>query len=82
MADKKAIYKITLTSKEDVRRLLSATINQLRRGEVDQSTARALGYLANCLLTTLESLQKDEIEQRLNALEQAMQEKEGKNVDL
>lgn len=66
---------------KDVVRLLSATINQVRRGEIDPRVANAVGYLANILLGAtsqreletrikeLESLVKKRTESVLSALE-------------
>lgn len=50
----------------DVVSLISATINQVRRGQVDPRVANAVGYLANVLIRAVE---QSEVEQRLAALE-------------
>ena len=42
---------VPIQDADDVVRLLSATINQTRRGELDPRVANAVGYLANILLT-------------------------------
>ncbi|HET9410121.1 MAG TPA: hypothetical protein VFO39_22990 [Candidatus Sulfotelmatobacter sp.] len=56
----------SLNSAADVTTLLSETINQVRRGEVDPRISNAIGYLAGILLKAKE---KDEIEQRVARLE-------------
>ena len=55
-----------LGTSSDVVALLTETINQVRRGEVDPRTSNAVGYLAGILLKAKE---KDETEQRLARLE-------------
>ncbi len=65
-------YKINLRSFEDVRRLLSSTINELRRGEISESKAKAVGYLTNCIMTSLENIV---LEDELRKLETAMEER-------
>lgn len=50
----------------DVVKLLSATINQTRRGEVDPRVANAVGYLANIVLA---ATGQRELENRLAELE-------------
>ena len=55
-----------LTSIEDVRRLLSSTINQVRRQKIGTEQARVIGYLANTILKAIET---GKLEDRLAALE-------------
>jgi Family of unknown function (DUF5763) len=50
----------------DVVTLLSLTINQVRRGELDPRVANAVGYLANVLIKAVE---QGEMESRLAELE-------------
>ena len=57
---------LPLDSASDVTVLLTETINQVRRGEIDPRISNAVGYLAGILLKAKE---KDETEQRLARLE-------------
>ena len=50
----------------DVVGLISASINQVRRGEIDPRVANAVGYLANVLIRAVE---QSEVESRLAQLE-------------
>lgn len=50
----------------DVVGLITATINQVRRGQIDPRVANAVGYLANVMIRAVE---QSEVEQRLAALE-------------
>ena len=68
MANKRS-YR--LNSIGDVSSCLKKTINEMRRGEIEISEARARGYLLNILL---DALRETSIEQRLDALEQIMEE--------
>jgi len=51
---------------QDVVRLLSQTINQVRKGQIDPRVANAVGYLANVLIRATE---QGEHERRLAELE-------------
>lgn len=51
-ADKK---KIHIKTYEDCRRLLSSTINQYRRNEINTSEAKTIGYLCGVMLQVLEN---------------------------
>ena len=51
---------------QDVARLLSETINQVRKGVLDPRVANSVGYLANVLIRAAE---QGETERRLNELE-------------
>jgi hypothetical protein len=51
---------------QDVVRLLSETINQVRKGQIDPRVANAVGYLANVLIRATE---QGELERRLAELE-------------
>jgi hypothetical protein len=62
---------------QDVVRLLSETINQVRKGQLDPRVANAVGYLANVLI---KSVQQGELESRLAELESLV--KGRKNVSL
>lgn len=55
---------------EDVTRLLAETINHVRTGRLDVRVGNTVGYLAGVLLKALE---QGDMEQRLTALEQAVQ---------
>ena len=61
-----------LNSIGDVSHCLKKTINELKRGEIQIGEARARGYLLNILLDAME---KTEIEQRLDQIEQKIDEK-------
>ena len=52
---------------------LKKTINELRRGEIEIAEARARGFLLNILLITIKD---SEIEERLTALEKALEERD------
>ena len=59
-------YKIPLRDAEDVKRLLSVTINELRRGEVDPMVAGKVFYGCNVLLTVFEQI---DLAHQIKALE-------------
>jgi len=51
---------------EDVVALLSETINQVRKGQIDPRVANAIGYLANVLIKASE---QGELEKRISEVE-------------
>jgi len=51
---------------QDVVRLISETINQVRKGQIDPRVANAVGYLANVLIRAVE---QGKMEERLSELE-------------
>jgi hypothetical protein len=51
---------------QDVAKLISETINQVRKGQIDPRVANAVGYLANVLIRAVE---QGEMERRLAKLE-------------
>jgi len=57
----------------DLRRLLADTLNRLNRDEISESKARVLGYLASVMSGVIRD---GDIEKRLEALEQLMEEKQ------
>ena len=57
----------------DVSHCLKRTINELKRGDIQIGEARARGYLLNILL---DAMKNTEIEQRLDQIEQKIEEKE------
>ena len=67
-------YRIWLKRPEDVRRLLSSIINELRRGEIDPSIASKIGYLANILLNTISVIDQQELIDRVKMLESKLAE--------
>jgi hypothetical protein len=67
-------YRIWLKRPEDVRRLLSSLINELRRGEIDPSTAGKIGYLANILMNTISVIDQQELTDRVKILESRLAE--------
>jgi len=58
-----------IKSADDVVGLLSETINQVRRGEVDPKIANAVGYLSGIILRARE---QGDIEERIVELETAV----------
>jgi hypothetical protein len=58
---------ISAKTAEEVVDLLSLTINQVRRGEIDSKIAQAIGYLAGMVLRAKE---QGEVEKRLLELEE------------
>ena len=64
-----------LRSPQDVRRLLSATINEVRRQEIAEGKARVIGYLATVIL---KSLELGQMEERLQAVEVYINESKNK----
>jgi hypothetical protein len=57
---------VTVKDGADVVRLLGATINQVRRGQLDPRVANAVGYLANIILA---ATGQRELETRIAELE-------------
>ena len=57
---------IRLSNPNMVRRLLSRTINQLLKGEIQTDKARCIGYLSSVLL---KSLEVEELEARITEIE-------------
>jgi len=69
MANKK---HIRLSSARDVQKLLSKIINERRRGQVDTTECRDIGYLAKILLDSIEA---GELEDRIEQLEKNIEVK-------
>ena len=69
MANKK---HIRLSSARDVQKLLSKMINERRRGQVDTTECRDVGYLAKILLDSIEA---GELEDRIEQLEKNIEVK-------
>jgi len=63
---------VKIESCQDVVRLISETINQVRRGELDPRVANAVGYLANVLIKAVE---QGDMEKRLEDLEATVKTK-------
>ena len=59
---------------QDVAGLLTRTINQTLRGEIDPKVANAVGYLSGVILRDRE---QGEIEERIARIEAALEAKEG-----
>lgn len=68
-----------LGNMRDVALLLSLSINQLRRGQLDPRVANAMGYLASVLLKTLEI---GRMEDRLAHLETVITGQTGNEIDV
>jgi hypothetical protein len=63
---------VTIEDSGDTIALLSATINQVRKGQIDPKVANAIGYLANILMKATE---RDILEKRIDQLEVLLREK-------
>lgn len=63
----------------DVVNLISETINQVRKGQVDPRVANAVGYLANILIKAVE---QGELEGRLAELEALVKARGNRSPDL
>jgi len=61
---------IRLSSARDVQILLSKMINERRRGQVDTTECRDIGYLAKILLDSIEA---GELEDRIEQLEKSIE---------
>lgn len=61
-----AIPDVKFESSAQVVTLLSDTINQVRKGDIDPRIGNTVGYLANLLIKALE---QNELETRINRLE-------------
>ena len=64
-------HKITLQNVVDTRRYLSGLINRVENGSIDSKEAGRLTYIANTLLKAQELVN---IEQRLDRLEQGVEQ--------
>jgi hypothetical protein len=64
------VRDVRLTTIKDVKRLLSRTINQVRKGETDNQTAKVIGYLCNIFIGACE---KSEISDRIDTIENILQ---------
>lgn len=60
---------VKVESCQDVVRLISETINQVRKGDIDPRVANAVGYLANVLIRAVD---QGEMEKRIEDLEAAV----------
>ncbi len=63
------VRTLKLTSVNDIRRLLSKTINELRNDEISYQTANTIGSLSNILLKTI---QATSLEDRITNLENSL----------
>lgn len=70
---------VKLTGCQDVVALLSDTINQVRKGQVDPRVANAVGYLANVLIKAAE---QGDLEDRVKELESILKTRGNKWPDL
>lgn len=66
---------VRLATAQDVRKLLSKVINQHRQGDLPDGKARVQGYL---LGTLLKAISDTETAERIDELEQAVQEINGR----
>ena len=60
-------------------KLISETINQVRKGQLDPRVANAVGYLANVLIKAVE---QGDLEDRVKELENILRARENKPLDL
>ena len=67
ITNQKSKYDIRLNKPEDVRRLISRTINELKKDELSEGKAKTIGYLCNILLNAMEST---ELAKRIEELEE------------
>lgn len=67
------VEDIPVQNPQDVVTLLSVTINQVRKGELDPKVSNAVGYLANILLKAMEH---GDISDRLNQFELVIRRQE------
>ena len=70
---------VLVADSQDVIRLLSGTINQVRKGQLDPRVANAVGYLANVLLKAVD---QGRVEDRLAALEAVVRAKRPIMMDI
>ena len=68
---------VVLESAQDVVSLVSETISQVRRGDIDLRIANAVGYLTGIALKARE---QGELEDRLKTLEEEVERNRGSNV--
>jgi len=73
----KETVEFEIKKANDVVRLLSVTINQVRKGEIDPRVANAVGYLSGIILKARE---QGDIDQRLKQIEQIVLSKGTQNV--
>jgi hypothetical protein len=66
---------VTISSADNILKLLSDTINQVRHGEIDVRIGNAIGYLSGIALRAIEL---GKLEDRLAALEQSVEQGERK----
>jgi hypothetical protein len=64
-----SVPDVNLRDGRDATALISQTINQVRRGEIDPRVANSIGYLANILI---KSVERSELETRIEQLEAAI----------
>jgi len=62
--------RVWLKREEDVRRLLSSTINELRREEIKPEIASKIGYLCNILLGVISTIKDRGFDERVQILEE------------
>ncbi|QGT99298.1 hypothetical protein SYNTR_0705 [Candidatus Syntrophocurvum alkaliphilum] len=72
MATKK--QEIRLNNPSHVRRLLNRTINQLLNDEIEESKSRAIGYLSQILL---KSMEVEDLAKRIEELEALVEVERG-----
>lgn len=66
---------VSLKSCADIVQLICETVSQVRRGELDPKIANSVGYLANVAVRALET---GDIEERVQALEDAIKKQENR----
>jgi hypothetical protein len=71
------VQDIRLNNPQQVKRLLNRTINDLLKNNIDANKARCIGYLSSILLKSIET---EELEKRLEALENHLKANETDSV--
>lgn len=76
LGEKTKIYRnsIRLENPQAVQRLLARTINLLNDNMINENRAKAIGYLANILLNSFETVN---LEKRIEELESIIEGKKG-----
>lgn len=64
---------------QDIVKLMTETINQVRKGDLDPRVANAVGYLANVLIKALDV---GDLEKRMEDLESAILNRKGNHSDV
>jgi len=66
---------VTLKSLADVRRFMAKIINQLHKGEIEESKGRTLAYMSSILK---DIVKESDFEQRMAEIEKRLKDQNGK----